>query len=157
MLRSRGYNFFSCLFLLLSAAACASGGGNTINSPSSVAFQTLATNFNSHLKMPGYYTIKNTADWETIAASFPQVDINKINFSDTMLIAVFLGEFHTGGYAITITDIQESDDALNIIVKKRYPRSGEMVTQGFSSPSHLVKTNATNKPVLFVDAPPDGD
>jgi hypothetical protein len=65
-----------------------------------------------------------------------------MDFSNEIVVAVFLGEKPTGGHAIEITRMERSDDRLLVSFIERRPQPGGVVTQAFTQPFHIVKVAA---------------
>jgi hypothetical protein len=80
---------------------------------------------------------------------FPIPELPTIDFSSSTIIAVFMGEFNTGGYSIEIKEIREYQDRIVVKVEKTYPPPGSPVTQAFTQPYHIVKTKKILKSVIF--------
>ena len=119
-----------------------------------VNFQTVDQGAYSSKFSSARFAVHNEDDWKLLWKSAFK---NKqgttapiLDFSKYTLIAVFQGEKNTGGYAIEIVDIQESD-ILTIKVKEAVPAPGAIVTQAITSPYHIVSIPASEKVVVFVN------
>ena len=100
------------------------------------------------------YVIKDVSQWRNLwsniySARTPQPDLPNINFDNEMIIAVFQGGQSSGGYSIKITKIIENNNSLEVFVKETSKAPGDMATQSFTNPSHVVKTRRVDKEVLF--------
>lgn len=60
-----------------------------------------------------------------------------VNSSNTTIIAVFMGEFSTGGYGIEIKEVVDVGQSVVVKVEKTYPDKGGVVTEAFSQPYHF--------------------
>ena len=79
---------------------------------------------------------------------FPPDAVPEINFSNTTVIAVFMGLQPTAGYAIEVKEI--TDTIFRVVVKVAWiTPSGKMVLHVFTSPYHIIKTQKINKPITF--------
>ena len=65
------------------------------------------------------------------------LDVQKSNF-----VILNMGEKSTGGYAITIGSVVETDNSIIINVKESLPASDSNVTQGITYPFCVVKINS---------------
>ena len=100
-------------------------------------------------KDSGYYVIQNTEQWNEICKRvFPPDAVPEINFSNTTVIAVFMGLQPTAGYAIEVKEI--TDTIFRVVVKVAWiTPGGKMVLHVFTSPYHIIKTQKINKPITF--------
>ena len=76
-------------------------------------------------------------------------DVPMVDFDNEMIIVVYQGGFNTGGYGIEIKKIIENKDQLEVLVEETSPDRGMMVTQAFSQPYHMVKTEKFEKEIKF--------
>ncbi|MGC8940382.1 MAG: protease complex subunit PrcB family protein [Candidatus Bathyarchaeia archaeon] len=98
----------------------------------------------------GYHIIQNAEDWAKICKKVfpPDVAPPEINFSNTTVIAVFMGEKPTAGFAIEVKEI--TDTFFRVVVKVAWIQYvGKGVAQVFTSPFHVIKVEKINKPVTF--------
>jgi hypothetical protein len=70
-------------------------------------------------------------------------DVQKSNF-----VILNMGEKSSGGYAIGIETVVETDTNIIVTVKEQAPESGSMVTQSISNPFCVLKINS-KKPIIF--------
>jgi len=117
-------------------------------SGSDIAFETIAQGSNSGHKEAAQYAITDQAEWETLWATVyttqePVPPVPDIHFEEQTVLAVFQGEHSTGGYAIRITNIKEGNGVLEVSVDEQSPGPGDIVTQAFTQPYHVVKVNST--------------
>jgi len=72
-----------------------------------------------------------------------------INFSEEMVVGVFLGEKQTGGYEVEVTDVLDQNDYIEFQIKINEPDPGEIVAQSITSPYHIIKLNKIEKEMVF--------
>ena len=60
-----------------------------------------------------------------------------------------MGEFNTGGYKIEIKEIAGMPQSVIVKVEKTYPSSGDLLTEAFSQPYHIVKMDRVYKEITF--------
>jgi len=73
-----------------------------------------------------------------------------IDFEREMVVGIFLGEKHTGGYEVEIVRAERSDSALYFYYREKSPPPGAIVTQALTQPFHLVKlAKYENLQVIF--------
>lgn len=70
-------------------------------------------------------------------------DVQQSNF-----IILNMGEKPTGGYAITVEDVVETDKNIVIKVKELLPEPGAMLTQNSSFPYTVVKINSKKEIIV---------
>jgi len=117
-------------------------------------FQTIEKGYYSGHTNSAYHVINTETEWADVwnqhrSISWPQQSPPKINFSDTTVIAVFMGEFSTGGYGIEIEEIFNMPKSTIVKVEKTYHGAGCIVTQALSQPYHIVRTNKIDKEIIF--------
>ena len=119
-----------------------------------IGFQTISKGYYSGHKNQAYYVTKNEDEWADIwnqhqSTFTPQLPPPEVNFSETTVIAVFMGEFNTGGYEIEIKEILDMNQSVEVKVEKTYPGIGCVVTLAFSQPYHIVKIEKSDKEITF--------
>ncbi|MHA1963753.1 MAG: protease complex subunit PrcB family protein [Candidatus Thorarchaeota archaeon] len=88
-------------------------------------------------------------DLHNISTGYP--DLPTVNFSQEVIIAVFIGGFPTGGYSANITRIDINLTGLIVYVDEVHPGEGCGVTMAFTQPYHIVRVElASPQPVDFV-------
>jgi hypothetical protein len=98
----------------------------------------------------GYHVIQNAEEWDEICRKCfpPGVVPPEINFSNTTVIAVFMGECPTSGFDIEVKEI--TDTIFRVVVKVAWiTYTGKAVLQVFTSPFHIIKVQKINKPITF--------
>ena len=92
-----------------------------------------------------------TALWNAHAPGRPRA---AVDFTNSMVVGVFLGTRPTGGHAVAITRIAREGDALIVTYHERKPASSDIVTQMLTAPYVLVATERFNGPIRFVKSTP---
>lgn len=100
------------------------------------------------------YVITTIGGWERVwnethqnripAPSPPMVD-----FARKMVIAVFQGTRKSGGYAVEISRVTETEEALEVFVKETFPPPGSMVTLALTNPYHIIEIQKVDKIAIF--------
>jgi len=109
-----------------------------------IEFETISKGSYSGHKEAANYVINSVKELEDIGIKIPKVD-----FSQFSVIAVYMGEFNTGGYEIKIIEIIEKSNGIEVKISKTFPKPGSLVTQALSQPYHIIKIQKTNKQVIF--------
>lgn len=77
----------------------------------------------------------------------PGFEIPVIDYTKQMLLALFMGEKTSGGYAISVDHIVETSDKLTVFLKEITPNG--MAIMAITSPFCFVLVNKTDKEVIF--------
>ena len=136
------------VLLLAACTACAA-----VAAP--VPFSTLAKGLASGVDQPAQVVVRSRNDWvalwsrhmgtQTAPPPPPSVD-----FSRDMVVALFMGERPTGGYAIEVTHIERTDAGLAIRYRTTRPDPAGMHAQVLTQPFHLITLPRADVPVTFV-------
>jgi len=79
----------------------------------------------------------------------PEFPIPEIDFSKESVIAVFMGEKTTGGYAVMVENVIEVDGKLIVKIKEVKPGPKDMVTMAITQPFCFVRINSVGKEIIF--------
>jgi len=128
------------------------GKGLQLEDREDINFQTIEKGFTSGWKTRDYLIIKDSNTWNTIWNKVKVVPtaLPSVDFSDEMVIAVFMGEKNTGGFEIKIKKIIETETKIIVEVKEEIPEPDSPVLQVLTQPFHIVKTKFSNKTIEFV-------
>lgn len=77
------------------------------------------------------------ADIHSISTGLP--DLPLVNFSSEVVIAVFIGEFPSGGYIATINRIEMNETGLVVYIDELHPGESCGTAAAFTQPYHIVK------------------
>ena len=117
-------------------------------------FTTLGRGDLSQIEDSRDVVVRTAAEWATLWRQHagegkpPAVD-----FTRSIVIAVFLGSRQSAGYTVEITGIEKEDTGLVVTCREQRPASGAMVAQMLTSPFHIVRTEAHSGPVRFKRTP----
>ena len=94
------------------------------------------------------YVIDNNESWgilwtemHNISTSTPHLP--SVDFQNEVVIAVFIGEFSTGGYSANIKRIEYTTGGYIVHVDEIHPGEGCGLTMALTQPYHIVKANLT--------------
>ena len=101
-----------------------------------------------------YYVIQDAQTWADLWGEHVQFIVEpppvpEVDFSENMVVAVFMGEASTGGYAIRICDIVDTGSFIVVKVEKTEPGPRCIVPMVLTQPYHIVQMAKTDKPVTF--------
>jgi hypothetical protein len=74
---------------------------------------------------------------ENLKKKITSEDVKRSNF-----LILNMGEKSSGGYSISVENVEETADKIIVTVKETEPKSGEMVTQNITYPYCIVKINS---------------
>src|SRR5262244_523922 len=141
----------SFLLLLASCTACAAAAA--------VPFSTLAKGLASGVGQPTQIVVRSQNDWAELwsrhmrAQSAPP-PLPSVDFSRDMVVALFMGERPTGGYAIEVTRIERTAQGLSVHYRTSRPAPSATQMQALTQPFHLVTVPRVDDPVTFVAESP---
>lgn len=95
-----------------------------------------------------YEIIKDNATLVKLYEAVNDPQVPKVDFSKERIVALFMGEKSSGGYAIKVKNVSEKGGKIYVVVEETKPGSGDIVTMSFTSPFTIVKINST-KEIIF--------
>ena len=109
-----------------------------------VAFQTIAKGPRSGVREFQQQIARNQREWKTLWQRHSATETNTppppvVDFNREIVVAVFLGEKPTGGFAVEIVRVGPQNGELAIDFREINPASGAMVAQGLTQPFHIVR------------------
>lgn len=139
------------LFFCVALTLIISGASYGILQYEILEFQTIlkGTGYYSGHTEEAYYVINDYEKWAEVWSKQTHPPPHEVDFSNTTIIAVFMGQFPTGGYAIEIKEIIDTGGSILVKVEKRYPGKGCGVTLSGTEPYHMVKVDKIEKHVIF--------
>ena len=136
------------IFLLFFLFSCSNK-----NEIESVNFETLSKDFYSQQVQEENYVVKDPESLnqllDLIGNTNLAVTVEDIDFSEDMVVAVFMGEKPTGGYSIEIKDVLNKKDHIEFLIKIDEPGPDDMVAQVITSPYHIIKLERFDTDYLF--------
>ncbi len=108
-----------------------------------VSYQVLTDSAYKGKKTQSYEVIDNHNDLNKLYALVKDELVPNVDFAKSRIVALFMGEKNTGGYAIGIESIRQEKGKVIVKVKKSYPDG--MATMALSQPFTIVKINTTRK------------
>ncbi|NOY47416.1 MAG: protease complex subunit PrcB family protein [Chlorobi bacterium] len=79
----------------------------------------------------------------------PELEIPAINLKKETVIALFLGEKTSGGYAITVKQVLVKSNKIYIVYNVESPKGGDIVTSVMTQPFSIIKIPKTAKEIVF--------
>ncbi len=96
--------------------------------------------------------ISNKADWETLWHKLQEKDrtIPRVDFSQSLVLAVFQGKKPNGGHLVSIDHVCRDDQNIAVTVLNKKPKEECLVSSALTYPFHVVKiSKATFNDVSF--------
>lgn len=119
-----------------------------------IPFKTVDRGGQSGIEEPRQVVVRTAADWQKLWKEHaPERPAPTIDFTQSMVVAVFMGYRPTGGYAVEITAIDKQDSAVVVTYRERKPQPSDIVTQVITMPYHLVALNKASGEIRFTRAP----
>ena len=125
-------------------------------------FQTISKGHVSGHKNSAYYVIENESEWAVVwnhhaSVYWPSQPPPEIDFSKTMIIAVFGGEFTVLGYGIEIKEVIDTPQCAIVKVENTCTVSSGSwdslrwyaVIPALCQPYHIIKMNRVDKEITF--------
>lgn len=113
--------------------------------------RTLSQITNSQIIQPRRAIVRDLESfrllWREHTGSFERLP--DVDFTQDMVIAVFMGEQPTGGFATEIAGVSEDNQTLRIRVRESEPDPDRMVIQMLTAPAHLVAVPARELEIQF--------
>lgn len=142
------------IFVVILFSACKGGQPVQENTPSDVPFQVLINASQSNIEEPQRRIIDNQKELESLFAEInktrdPEIPIPEIDFDKEIIAFVNLGQTSTGGYTITVENIEMTKNEVVIHTGGTSPKSGDNVTMVITTPFTIVKLNKQILPIVF--------
>ena len=102
----------------------------------------------SGFKEENSFIIKNQKDWKKIWKIHtkdikPTLPVPEIDFTRSIVVAVFMGDRKTSGYEVEILDIEEVKDKVIIKIRETTPPEDAFVSQVIIQPFHIAVVKKT--------------
>ncbi|MEQ8756561.1 MAG: protease complex subunit PrcB family protein [Coleofasciculus sp. G1-WW12-02] len=119
-----------------------------------VSLESLDKGFNSGMEEPFETVIRNPGNWQQFWKKFNDNSSQtppspQVNWTESMVIGVGLGNKPSGGYSVEIKDIVMEDGKLVINAVEQQPGQNCFTTMAITQPYHLVTVERVDLPVQF--------
>lgn len=148
-------------FLFMSDASIAQPVQNKItktrvNNQAAAITSVIINGVNAPIKERVNYLIDNENDlnklWKTLfGTSSTSPEKPKIDFSKNQIMAIFAGTKPTGGYSISVSNVQDIQDKRIVSIVITKPDTSCVVTQAQTSPYEIIKISSTTLPFTHND------
>lgn len=119
-----------------------------------LGFTTISVGSRSGHTSQANYVVQDSQAWvdlwnQHMLFMVEPMPLPEVDFSENMIVAVFMGEVSTGGYALRIYDIVETESSVVVKMERTEPGPTCIVPQVLTQPYHIVQIAKTDKPVTF--------
>lgn len=96
----------------------------------------------------GNYIINSLTEWNNI---FGEIDIEpNVDFEEKTIIAVVMGQKPSGGYSVSIKQLEVGKDTIQFMVEEVIPGEKCFVTEALTNPYQIIAIDKTQKEIKFV-------
>jgi hypothetical protein len=111
---------------------------------------TLARGDQSGIEEPRTMVVRTAAEWSALwKAHAGERTLPAVDFTRSMVIAVFTGSRPTAGHGVEVVRVEKRDAGVVVIYREQRPAPSDMVAQVLTSPFHIVQTASHAGPVTF--------
>ncbi|MDT8391297.1 MAG: protease complex subunit PrcB family protein [Lentisphaeria bacterium] len=123
--------------------------------PSGMPVEQEWKGFNAKQEKAQRLVIRDQVGWtsawgEMMGNISPKPAVPPVDFAKHMVIAVFMGRRNTGGHAVKIVNVEETDKVI-VTIRESSPAEGDLVTMALTSPYHVIVIPKSDKNVEFVN------
>lgn len=116
---------------------------NSAKTSKTITYQVLTDSAYMGKKKESFEVIDNPEDLKKLYAIIEDKLVPDVDFASNRVVALFMGEKNTGGYAIGIDEVKQEGNKVIVKVKKTYPEGN--VTMAFTQPYLIAKIKTTKK------------
>jgi len=114
-----------------------------------VTFTTVARGSASDIDQLRQVVVRGADEWRALWKAHSSEPAPTVDFSQSMIVGIFLGTRPTSGYNVNITSVKSQAGKIVVEYTESRPAPGSMVAQVLTSPFHLVGIRATQADVDF--------
>ena len=118
---------------------------------------TIARGASSQIHEPSQVVVRTMEEWKALwAAHDPRNPPPHVDFSEDMVLALFLGSRGTAGFRVDITGVESSRSGLTVTYAEQRPAPGDITAQMLTFPFVMVALPRQPGDVLFRAGQDDG-
>lgn len=141
-------------WLVLLAGACF--GWLAANGAEPLELRNIAKGGVSGIVETKQLVVTNASEWAKLwsahrANTRGDTQLPEVAFVKEMVVFVAMGQQRTGGYSVEIVKVEPGEKTLKILVKRKSPPKGAMVTQALTAPFHIVAVPRSELKPEFVE------
>jgi hypothetical protein len=115
---------------------------------------TIAQGTDSAIAEPREVVARTAEAWQAVWTDHDAGTPPAIDFTQSMVVGVFLGMRPTAGFAVEITAVEMEEGRTIVWYVERRPDPGDLTAQMLTAPFHLVAVPRTDSEVVFRPEPP---
>lgn len=90
------------------------------------------------------------AFWARVYAPLrPVPELPAVNFEESVIVVASMGERSSGGYAIDVDEVEQTDAGLRVVVRETSPGASCMTTAALTQPVVAVRVPRTEGDIVF--------
>jgi hypothetical protein len=118
--------------------------------PSPAELVTVAQGAMSNIEEPRQVVARTMAEWQALwKAHDAQRAAPAVDFTQSIVVAVFLGTRPTAGFAVDITAVKVEGNRTVVEYRERRPPGDALLAQVLTSPFHIVRVTRASGPIEF--------
>ena len=118
--------------------------------PAVLLLVTVAQGTMSNIEEFRQVVVRTPVEWQALWKEHdPQGAAPAVDFTQSMVIGVFLGSRPSAGFAVEITAVRTEDSRTVVEYAERRPPRDAFVAQVLTSPFHIVRLMRSTGPVEF--------
>lgn len=111
---------------------------------------TVAQGVMSSIEEPRQIVVRTTTEWRALWKEHDaQGEIPDVDFSRSMVVAVFVGTRPTAGFAVEIAAVKSEGGRAVVEYRERRPARDALTAQILTMPFHMVRLAPVSGPVEF--------
>ena len=117
---------------------------------------TIAQGAMSNIEEPRQVAVRTAAEWQALwKAHDAQGAAPSVDFTQSIVVAVFLGTRPTAGFAVEITAVRTEGNGAVVEYRERRPARDALLAQILTSPFHIVRLARPSGSIEFrrIDGP----
>jgi hypothetical protein len=118
--------------------------------PSPAELVTVAQGAMSNIEEPRQVVARTMAEWQALWKEHDaQRAVPVVDFTQSIVVAVFLGTRPTAGFAVDITAVKTDGSRTIVEYRERRPPGDALLAQVLTSPFHIVRLSRTSGAIEF--------
>jgi hypothetical protein len=118
--------------------------------PVVLVFAAVAQGTMSNIEEPRQVVVRTAGEWQALWKEHdPESGAPSVDFTQSIVVAVFLGSRPTAGFAVEVTAVKAEGNRTVVEYLERQPPRGASVAQVLTSPFHAVRVTRMVGPVEF--------
>lgn len=112
-------------------------------------FTTVTQGNDSRIREPREVVIRSAVEWQTLWREHSPQAPPVVDFSDSIVVGIFLGSRPTAGYGVEVVAIGAEGDSILVEYRERAPAPGALAAQVLTSPFQIVTFPRNGRDIRF--------